>query len=151
MDTSLLPSGYIPQGSAINSREFFPHGYFTKEQLIDLNGKFGLSLANCRLKISFAPGNVPFNVTEDDGWFSRSEMGQNVGFGIYDEIRKQESEKQKNVSEIKRIPIIFYTSRDISDLFASELLDTKNTFFIERPSPVDVVIQKIDSILGAKA
>jgi hypothetical protein len=131
----------------------FPNWYFTQEQLVSFQKKFWSKTIDENMKIpehhdhkwnSLTLKNIidENNLNND---LNNVELWRNIGFGIYDKIRQYELDSWS----VKKIPIIFYTVRNIHNLFITWVLDSKNTFYIKKPELTNTIAQKIKEILSS--
>lgn len=67
------------------------------------------------------------------------ELWRNIGLWVYDQIR--------STDKIKEMPIIFYTNRNLHNLFIAWFLDKENTLHIGKPEFYSVIIKKLKEIL----
>lgn len=120
--------------------DILPEWYFTQEQLESFVTKFASNWKQKSLGEYLTLGGTKSLDTA---------IWKNIWLAIHEIIRNQEQEIQIGAKYIRRLPIVFYTSKAIDDLFSQKVLDPVNTFFVSKIDDYQDIVKYFHKILSS--
>ncbi len=135
---------WLYEALIMESRTFLDD-FFNMKKLIEFKKKFWEKIIDPNAEIPINDKDLEKIYWKDvasNNELEEVELCRNIGLWIYDQIRSLEKTKE--------MPIIFYTNRDLHNLFIAWFLDKSNTFHIEKPELYSIIKKKLKKILSHK-